>query len=82
MRATTILVIVLLAMALVLYWTPISIPLGDTRIIIGGYPWQAPTPQARSVFINIGIALTVLAAVLAALAVKFGRDLEGDEWET
>ena len=81
MRPATTLVIALLALALILYWTPISIPLGDTVLILGGYPWQAPTPQARSIFINVGIALTVVAAALAALAVKFGRDLEEDERE-
>jgi len=81
MRATTLIVIVLLAAALILYWTPLSIPLGDAQLILGGYPWQAPTPQARSIFINIGVALTVAAVVLAALAIKFGRDLEGEGWE-
>jgi len=80
-RAATVLVIALLALALILYWTPISIPLGDDKLVLGGYPWQAPTPQARSIFINVGIALTVAAVILAALAVKFGRDLEEDEWE-
>jgi|YelNatPaOPRAMG01_1025707.scaffolds.fasta_scaffold02471_8 hypothetical protein len=81
MRATTLIVIVLLAVALILYWTPLSIPLGDTKLILGGYPWQAPTPQARGIFVNVGVALTVAAVVLAALAIKFGRDLEGEGWE-
>lgn len=82
MRAATLLVIVLVAIALVLYWTPLSIPLGDTRLILGGYPWQAPTPQARSAFINLGIVLTAAMVVLAALAIKFGRDLEEEELES
>ncbi|MEM0024015.1 MAG: hypothetical protein QXU69_00920 [Thermofilaceae archaeon] len=81
---TSIIAIVLLALCLILYWIPLPlIPVGESKLILGGYPWQAPTPQARSFFITLGLVLTVVAVVLAVLAYVFGRDIEnGDVEET
>ncbi|MCS7105382.1 MAG: hypothetical protein NZ954_07475 [Thermofilaceae archaeon] len=78
MRTTTVIVVLLLVFAVVIYWIPLPpIDIGDGKLIIGGYPWQAPTPQSRSLFTTIGIIVTVIAVFLAILAVKFGKDIEG-----
>ncbi|MEM0225622.1 MAG: hypothetical protein QXF46_01960 [Thermofilaceae archaeon] len=84
MRVTSIIAIVLLTICLALYWIPIPlISMGESNLILGGYPWQAPTPQARSFFITLGLVLTAVAVVLAVLAYVFGRDVEnGDAEET
>lgn len=82
MRVTSIIAIILLALCLVLYWVPLPpIPLDDSMLVLGGYPWQAPTPQARSFFITLGLVLTAVATVLAVLAYIFGKDLENGEVE-
>lgn len=83
MRVTTALAIGILVLCLALYWVPIPpIALGDTVLILGGYPWQAPTPQARSFFVALGIALTAAIALLAVLAYIFGRGLEESREES
>ena len=80
MRATAVAAVVLLGVCVVLYWVPLPpVELGGNRLILGGYPWHAPAPQARSFFIALGVALTALAAVLALLAAFFGRESDGGE---
>lgn len=75
MRVTAVIAITLLALCVALYWIPLPpIKLDDTQLILGGYPWQAPTPQARGFFVTMGVALTVAAIILAALAAVFGRE--------
>lgn len=44
-------------------------------MILGGYPWHAPSAKARDTFVALGVALTVVAAILIALAIKFDKDL-------
>ncbi|MEM1509500.1 MAG: hypothetical protein QW291_07570 [Thermofilaceae archaeon] len=81
MRFSAIIVITLLSLALILYWVPIKLGSGDEMVILGGYPWIAPTEQARSTFISLGLVLTAIFAALIIFEIKISKDLEGSESE-
>ncbi len=81
MRFSTIIVVALLLLALVLYWVPIRFDSGGETVILGGYPWIAPSEQARSTFLSLGVALTVMFAALIVFEVKMSKDLESSESE-
>lgn len=81
MRFSAIVVVMLLLLALILYWVPIKLSFGDETMILGGYPWVAPTEQAKSTFISLGVVLTVIFAALIIFEIKMSKDLEGSESE-
>lgn len=81
MRFSTTVVMALLLLALVLYWVPIKFDFGGETVILGGYPWVAPSEQARSTFLSLGVVLTVMFMALIVFEVKMSKDLESSESE-
>ncbi|RLE68294.1 MAG: hypothetical protein DRJ43_05820 [Thermoprotei archaeon] len=81
MRVYPVIVAILVAVALLIYWIPITVNVGGYEYKIGGYPWLAPTPQARSFFMGLGVAISILGAALVVLEFKFSRDIESIEEE-
>lgn len=79
MRARSAAVIAAIVAVLIMYWTPITISVGDYVYRLGGYPWAAPNPHARSFFLWIGLAISVGGALLIALELKLSREVESLE---
>ncbi|RLF05910.1 MAG: hypothetical protein DRK00_03155 [Thermoprotei archaeon] len=72
-------VIAAIVAVLIMYWTPITINVGDYAYRLGGYPWVAPNPNARNFFLWMGLAISVGGALLIALELKLSREIEGAE---
>ncbi|MCD6356993.1 MAG: hypothetical protein J7L75_00255 [Thermoproteales archaeon] len=77
MRVRSIAVIAAIVAILIMYWTPITISVGDYVYRLGGYPWVAPNPHARNFFLWMGLAISAGGALLIALELKLSREIEG-----
>lgn len=73
MRVTSIIVFVLSIVAIVLYWSPVPLVMGD--IILGGYPWVAPD-EAKPAMFALGTVFTIVFLALSAFSIYISRKLE------
>ncbi len=77
MRSSAIVVLCLSAIAIALYWTPIVIDLGGSRLVLGGYPWlKGVGEEVRTRFFYIGLAITAFFAAASLIMVYIVRQSE------
>ena len=78
MRTSAIIVMALSIIAIVLYWSPVPIVLGD--MILGGYPWIAPK-EAKTAMLGIGLVITAVFTALSVVTYYISSKLENLEEE-
>ncbi len=78
MRPAAIIVLILSAISIILFWSPIPIVIGND-IILGGYPWVAPSESAKQTMIIIGAILTIFFIAASIVVIYISREIEGLE---
>ncbi len=81
MRLKTVVVIVLSAVAVALFWgPPFTVKSGDSVYILSGYPWVAPS-YARATIYAVGGLITALFVGLSVFMVWLEKRMEELEEE-